>query len=192
MEKGLFFTALTASAILLTGCSSTPPAPASAVLKPPPCLPSPLLGEMQNLSSEIVKTGGLAVIGTGESKSLELALNMAKKNGRIELARMLTARIEMLGKAFSEETGIPYDSLFLSGLNNAAEIITKQQIVGSVAQTLKYESTGHTFTAYAIMVLDPKVIADQLAKETDLYAKLQSTKAFETLNQEITAFQAAK
>jgi hypothetical protein len=66
-------------------------------------------------------------------------------------------------------------------------MLTKQ-ISGSIAQTLKYEATGHTFTAYALMVLDPKAIADQLATEKELYARLQKTKAFEALHQEIKAF----
>jgi hypothetical protein len=61
-----------------------------------------------------------------------------------------------------------------------------------LAQSLKYEATGKTFTAYAIMALDPKVIAEQLAKEKELYARLQKTKAFEALNQEANAFAAFK
>ena len=185
MKKGLFFTVLTAAAVLLTGCSTTAPVPVQATQ-------SALPGEMQKISAGIAEAGGLAVVGTGESKSPELALDKAKINGRKELARMLNTRIEVLAKAFSEETGIPYDSLFLSGFNNAAGIITKQQIVGSLAQTLKYEPSGDTFTAYAVMVLDPKAIADQLAKEKELYDRLRPTNAFGELNKEIKAYEAFK
>jgi hypothetical protein len=144
---------------------------------------------MQKLSAKLVEAGGLAAVGTGESKSLELALNKAKVNGRKELTQMMEARFAGLEKAFSEETGIPFDSLFLSGFNHAEKVLTGQ-IAGSVAQTLKYETTGHTFTAYAIMVLDPKAIANQLANEKELYARLQKTKAFEALDQEVKAFAA--
>jgi hypothetical protein len=187
MKKGLFFTVLTAAAVLLTGCSTPAPAPV-----PVQATQSALLGEMQNISDGIVAAGGLAVVGTGESRSPELALDKAKINGRKELKRMLNARVEALAKAFSEEAGIPYDSLFLSGFNDAAGTITRQQIVGSLAQTLKYEPSGETFTAYAVMVLDPKAIADQLAKEKELYARLRPTKAFGELNKEIKAYEAFK
>lgn len=201
MKKPLFFATLAVAAALLSGCTTTKPAPvvtpvpevpaASAPVTteqiPVPVTPSSLPEEMQKLSAELVEASGLAAVGTGESKSLELALNKAKVNGRKELAQLLEARLTVLENAFSEETGIPFDSLFLSGFNNAKKALTGQ-ISGSIAQTLKYEATGHTFTAYAIMVLDPKFIADQLANEKELYDRLQKTKAFEALDQEVKAF----
>ena len=151
-----------------------------------------LLDEMQKTAAAIGEAGGLAAVGTGESKSLELALNKAKVNGRRELAQMMSSRFDLLEKSFSEETKIPFESLLLSGFNTAEKAIIEQQIAGSVAQTLKYETTGDTFTAYAVMVLDPKVIADQLAKEKELYARLQTTKAFGELMQEAKTFAAFK
>jgi hypothetical protein len=203
MEKPLFFASLVVVVALLSGCATTKPAPAVTPVPeasstplpvtteqiPAPVTPSSLPEEMQKLSAKLVETGGLAAVGTGESKSLELALNKAKVNGRKELTQMMETRFAVLEKAFSEETGIPFDSLFLSGFNHAEKVLTGQ-ISGSIAQTLKYEATGHTFTAYAIMVLDPKAIVDQLAKEKELYARLQPTKAFGALVQEANAFAA--
>lgn len=207
MKKPLFFILFIAATALLSGCStpSCPaPAPAPAPEAPPEAAPAPmevppvetpvlstLPQEMKQLAADIQLSGGLAALGTAESRSLDLALNMAKKNGRIELSRALDTRFEALEKAFSEETGIPFDSLFLSGFNHTARLI-KQQIAGSVAHTLKYETTGDTFTAYAVMVLDPKVIADHLAKEKELFSRLQTTKAFREFNKEINAYQTFK
>ena len=199
MQKGLFLLILSALIGLLTGCSTPPPAPAPEpipepvipVEMPEPVVQSTLLTEMQDLAGEITRSGGLAALGTAESRSLELALNMAKRNGRLELARILNDRIEALAKAFSDETEIPYDSLLLSGFNNTEKMLTGQ-IAGSIAQALKYESSGDKSTAYAIMALDPKAIADQLAQEKDLYARLQPTKAFGALDKEIKSFAAFK
>lgn len=202
MRDHLFLKVLPALAILLAGCSTPPPPPVipepvpePAVVEPPPepvVIPEPvstLPAEMQRLTDEFVQAGGLAVLGIAESKSLDLAMNMAKRNGRLDLAQRLNDRVETMAKAFSEECGIPYDSLLLGGFNNAAKIITKQVIGGSVAKELKYETKGDTITAYAVMVLDPKIIADQLAKESDLYPKLQSTQAFDALNQQIKTYE---
>ncbi len=200
MKKGLFLTALTATAILLTGCSTTKPepAPAPAAAITPATAPvlqtevQPILREeMQKLAAGITGAGGLAAVGTAESKNLELALNKAKVSGRIELTRMLNARVEALAKAFSEETGIPYESLLLSGFNNTTKSLSAG-IAASVAQTLKYEQHGNAFAAYAVMTLDPKTIADRLAQEKDLYARLQPTKAFGVLTQEIKTYEAFK
>ena len=205
MKKSLFYSVLAAATVLLSGCSTStsvtaiPPAPAPETTPAPamqpaqaPVTQSLLLNEMQKTAAAMGEAGGLATVGSGESKSLELALNKAKVNGRRELAQMMMARFDVLEKAFSEETGIPSDSLFLSGFNDSVKVITEQQIAGSVAQTLKYETTGDTFTAYALMVLDPKVIADQLAKEKELYARLQTTKAYAALDKEVKAFAAFK
>ena len=208
MKKTTLFATLVAAATLLSGCSTTKPisAPAPEPASAPGAAPEPALsvadqtpipevqsslpGEMQKLSAGIIEAGGLAVVGIGESKSLELALNKAKVNGRRELARTLTARFDVLEKAFSEETGIPYEALILSGFDSAEKTITEQQIAGSVAQMLKYENSGDTFTAYAIMVLDPKIIVTQLSKEKSLYTRLQPTKAFGELDKEAKSFAA--
>lgn len=199
MRKGLFFLSLPALIVVLSGCS-TPPPPPEPVIEPVivPAVPevvetviqSTLPAEMRQRTDDITQAGGLAALGIAESKSLDLALNMAKKNGRLELARELNDQMESLAKAFSEETGIPYDSLLLAGFNNAARMITKQTIAGSIATELKYETAGDTTTAYAIMSLDPEIIAAQLAQEPDLYPRLQPSKAFDALNQKIKAYNA--
>jgi len=198
MKKGLFLT-VSAAAILLTGCSTTKPEPApvppAAMTGPAPAIPAPvqpvLREEMQKLSADITAAGGLSAVGIAESKNLDLALNKAKVNGRIELARIMKLRIEMLAKTFSEETGIPYESLLLSGFNNTEKTL-EGQIAGNLAQTLKYEQIGDAFTAYAVMVLDPADIANRLAAEKELYARLKTTKSFETLTQEIKTYEAYK
>lgn len=189
MKKRLFYAALVATSALLTGCSTTAPeAPAPAIQA---AAESPLPVEMANLAASVQESGGLAAVGSAESKDLYLAMNRAKVNGRIELARILNDRVEALAKAYSEETGIAYESLFLSGFNRATKAVSAQ-IAVSVAQTLKFEQAGSTYTAYALLALDPQAIADQLAKEADLYGRLKTTKAFDELNQEIKTYAAFK
>lgn len=183
MKKSLFFAAL-AAAVALTGCATKP--------KPKPVIQQPLFEEMQKMSTKILHSGGMAVVGIGESKSLELALNKAKSRGRVELAQMLETKVEALQKDFMEETGLPAESEVLAQFSSTAQVITSRQIQGSVAQELKYETIGNTVTAYALMVLDPKIIADHLAKEKELYTRFQATKAFETLDKEIKEYEAYK
>ncbi len=184
MKKSLFLTILIATAVVLTGCATKP--------KPKPVAQQPMFEKMQKMSTKILQSGGMAVVGIGESKSLELALNKAKSRGRVELAQMLEIKVEALQKDFMEETGLPEESEVLAQFSSTAKIITSQQIQGSVAQELKYETIGDTVTAYALMVLDPKIIANQLAKEKELYTRFQATKAFEALDKEIEEYEAYK
>jgi len=185
MKKVLFFTLLSALTIGVVGCSSTPEVEKAKAQRP-------LFDDFQKMSTQILESGGIAVVGLGESKSLELALNKAKTRGRVELAQLLETKIEALQKDFVEETGLAEDAQILAQFSSTSKIITSQQIEGSVAQELKYEILEGTVTAYALMVLDPKIIITQLEKEKELYTRFRATKAFEDLDAEITEYEAYK
>ena len=172
------------TAILLAGCSSTPESKAKAQ--------RPLFNDFQEMSTEILESGGIAVVGIGESKSLELALNKAKTRGRVELAQMLEVKIEALQKDFIEETGLAENAQLLAQFSSTAQAITSQQIQGSAAKELKYEIINDTVTAYALMELDPKLVMNQLEKEEELYTRFRATKAFESLDAEIKEYEAYK
>lgn len=197
MKKHPFLLIVPALIGLLTGCSTPLSAPAPEPSPEPlipqeipvPVVQSPLPSDMQRQADEITRNGGLAALGVAESRSLELALNMAKKNGRLELARITDERIEALAKAFSDETGISDESPLMLGFANASKTLAVK-IAGSTARILKYESSAEKSTAYAIIVLGPKAIAEQLATETDLFARLEPTKAYETLTEQIKAYEA--
>ncbi|MBC8206002.1 MAG: hypothetical protein ISR85_00045 [Kiritimatiellales bacterium] len=184
MKKSLFCITCLITAILLAGCSSTPASKAKAQ--------RPLFNDFQEMSTEVLESGGLAVVGIGESKSLELALNKAKTRGRVELAQMLKTKIEALLKDFVEETGLAETAQILAQFSSTAQAITSQEIQGSVAKELKYEIINDTVTAYALMELDPKLVMNQLEKEEELYTRFRATKAFESLDAEIKEYEAYK
>ena len=184
MKKSLFCITCLISAILLAGCSSTPESKAKAQ--------RPLFNDFQEMSTEILESGGIAVVGIGESKSLEIALNKAKTRGRVELAQMLETKIEALQKDFIEETGLAENAQILAQFSSTAQALTSQQIQGSAAKELKYEIIDGTITAYALMELNPKLVMNQLEKEEELYTRFRATKAFESLDAEIKDYEAYK
>jgi len=182
MKKTVSFCLLTALFVILSGCSSTLEIHADA--------PRPLFREFHRLSDEILQSGGLAVVGMAESKSLDLALNKAKTAGRIKLADLLEARIETIRNDFIEETGLDKKDPLLEPFENLAKTITTDQIQGLVANELKYETIDDTVTAYSLMALSPEIIVDHLAKEKELYPRFRISKTCETLNREINSYNA--
>ncbi len=182
MKKSLFYITGLIAAALLAGCSSTPESKAKAQ--------RPLFNDFQEMSTEVLESGGLAVVGIGESKSLEIALNKAKTRGRVELAQMLETKIEALQKDFVEEVGLAENAQILAQFSSTSQAITSQQIRGSAAKELKYEIINGTVTAYALMELNPKIVMNQLAKEEELYTRFRATKAFESLDAEIKEYEA--
>jgi len=184
MKKLLFAITCLITAILLAGCSSTPDSKAKAQ--------RPLFNDFQKMSTKVLESGGIAVVGIGESKSLELALNKAKTRGRVELAQMLETKIESLQKDFVEEVGLAADAQLLAQFSSTSQAITSQEIQGSAAKELKYEIIDGTVTAYALMELNPKLVMNQLAQEEELYTRFRATKAFENLDSEIKEYEAYK
>ena len=184
MKKLLTFALIAAVTVGMTGCKTPEEAKAKAQ--------QPLFEKFQKMSTKTLENGGIAVVGLGESKSLELALQKAKMRGRVELAQLLETKIEAIQKDFIEEVGRADEAQILAQFETTAKTITSQQIQGSVAKELKYETIGDTITAYALMELDPKIIMTQLAKEKELYTRFRASQAFEELDKEIQKYEAYK
>lgn len=191
MKKLFFFVLCILTAGLLAGCSSTPDTPAQQMVKNAKEHQS-LFNDFQKQCGKILDSGGVAAIGIAESKSLEIALSKAKMNARRELAQMVETKIESLQKSFVEETGLANDAEILSQFSSTAKAITSQQIRGSAAKELKYETSGETITACALMELNPKIILDQFEKDEALYTRFRASKAYEELDKEIKEYEAYK
>ncbi len=86
------------------------------------------------MSAEILGDGGWAAVGFAESKSLDIAINKAKIDGRIKLADLLEARTN----------GVPKN-------------LTDQ--IQSLAPKLEeHETTNGVFTAYALIGINPEIL----------------------------------
>ena len=96
-------------------------------------------------------------------------------------------------KDFTEEIGedeaAEYNALF----STAAKLVTSKVLRGSVPKDLKYETAGATTTAWALMVQDPKVIADAFADQKNtakaLYTRFRASQAFSELDEEVKKYE---
>lgn len=148
---------------------------------------------MQEKANAITDAGGLAAVGIGTSRTISLALDKAKTRGRTELAHILETKVDSLKKDFTEEIGegeaAEYNALFSA----ASKSVAHQILRGSVPKDLKYETAGGTTTAWALMVQDPKVIADAFADQKNsaqaLYTRFRASQAFAELDEEIEKFE---
>lgn len=191
MKKTLFTIGCILTALLIGGCSSPPDTPAQKQIENAR-ENRPLFNDFQKESSKILESGGLAAVGIAQSKSLEIALSKAKMNARRELAQMLETKIESLQKSYAEETGQAADAEILAQFSSTAKAITSQQIRGSVAKELKYETGDKIITACALMEVTPKIILDQFQKQEQLYTRFRASKAYEELDKEIQEYEAFK
>jgi len=151
---------------------------------------------LQEKANEITAAGGLAAVGIGESKVINTALDRAKNRGRAELARMIEVKLDNLQKDFSEEIGEDENSEYNSLFSNATKLLTSQVLRGSVPRALKYDRKGSMTVGYALMVQDPKVVADAFANQANtqrhLYTRFRASQAFDELDKEVKKFEEFK
>jgi hypothetical protein len=147
---------------------------------------------MQDKANAITAAGGLAAVGIGQSATVSLAIDKAKTRGRTELAHIIETKVESLKKDFNEEVGEGAGSEYNALFSAASKSIASQVLRGSVPKDLKYATEGGQTTAWALMVQDPKVIADAFAAEANtqrhLYTRFRASQAFNELDAEVKKF----
>lgn len=188
MQKSLSYIICLAAAVVISGCTSAPK-PEPQAQRP---LPRPLLNELLEMSGGILDVGGVAAVGIAESKSLDLALQRAAVNGRLELAQALKAKVEALQNSFVEEAGLTGDLLTIIQFHDIVTAITQQQIQDVSVSELKHETIDDTATAYALVELDPQVILNQLQQAEELYTRFRSTETFKAFTREIENYSTYK
>ena len=149
---------------------------------------------MQEEVGKITEKGGMASVGIGESRNIQLAITKAKVEARKNLAQLVTVKIENLEKAFIEEIGEASGSEMNELFSSATKQITSQTLQGTVPKMQKYETDDGITTAYVLMVLDPELIHDSLKKNNakHLYERFRASKAFEELDKEIKEYEEAE
>ncbi len=148
---------------------------------------------IQEKANAITSAGGLAAVGVGSSRTVHLALDKAKTRGRTELAHIMETKVDSLKKDFSEEIGSE-DGAELNELFSAASKHVAHQVLrGAVPKDLKYDTQDKMTTAWALMVVDPKVIADAFANQANsarnMYTRFRASQAFAELDEEVKKFE---
>ena len=149
---------------------------------------------MQEEVSKITDKGGMASVGLGESRNIQLAITKAKVEARKNLAQLVQVKIENLEKAFVEEIGEASGSEMNELFSSATKQITSQTLQGTVPKMQKYETDDGVTTAYILMVLDPSIVDASLKNNNakHLYERFRASKAFEELDKEIKEFDEAQ
>ena len=149
---------------------------------------------MQEEVGKITEKGGMASVGIGESRNIQLAITKAKVEARKNLAQLVTVKIENLEKAFIEEIGEASGSEMNELFSSATKQITSQTLQGTVPKMQKYETDDGITTAYILMVLNPDIIDASLKNNSakHLYERFRASQAFEELDKEIKEFEEAE
>ena len=143
-----------------------------------------------------IEAGGLAAVGMGTSLSQPTAIDKAKMRGRTEIAHTVETKIDSLKKDFAEEIGdIPsseYNELFAAAAKNLAH----QLLSGTGATDVRFRADDKLTTAWALMVMNPKMLATALEAnaggQRHVYTRFRASQAFTELQREIEKFEEFK
>ena len=148
---------------------------------------------IQEKADAIESAGEKAVVGVGSARTVGLALDLARTRAHTKLARTMGARVDALKKSFAAEVGAAGAAAFDPFFVAVREGVAQQTLQNSVPIDLKYKTDGGLTTACALMVANPKVIADAIADHGSsarhLYTRLRASEAFAQLHGEIRKFE---
>lgn len=153
--------------------------------------------KMQKDVAKIGEQGGLAAVGVGQSRDMQVSLDKARVEARKNLAQAITVKVESLEKQFIEEAGdVGAKTQINQMFSSATKIVTSRELMGSMPKRQVMTEDGGIFTTYVLMVVNPKVVADaleeQMAAQKALYARFRASEGFKELDEEVKRYEAFK
>ena len=145
--------------------------------------------KMQRQAMAIRANGGLAAAGTGLGRTKSMANSKAQLRARTELARMIETRVQSLQKDFREEIGTGKDAEYNELFSDATKNLVNIKLRGSALKDIGYTSEDEQIRACALMVQDPKLIADYFKRDGNNYTRFRASQAFSELDADVKKYE---
>ncbi len=132
-----------------------------------------------------------------ESRSQQHALNTAKNEGRVEIARQLESKIMAMFKRFIEETGGAADSELLQMTSDVSRSVVATTLYGCkpVKEEVKEEKSG-VYRAYVLMVMPigeaNAALMDRIKAHERMYTRFRASQKFKELSEEVKKYEQYK
>jgi len=184
-HTGKLLTLLLGSLILLTCCATTPKAPKTTEVSVPDFYANPPSDPNY-----------LFAPATAISQDLQHAVNTAKEEARVGIARDMRVKMQAMFKRFREETGVGEDAEFLSMETDVSKSVVSETLVGTKTRTQKILREGTLYRVYVLMELPIGAAnAEMLAKIKEnerMYTRYRASEAFKELEEEVEKYEKIK
>lgn len=132
-------------------------------------------------------------VATATSLDLQTAVDKAKQDGRVEIARQLDVRMEGLTKRFVEETGLNQDAELLGMFTQVSKGIVSDSLNGSRVARQQLGTEGNVFRAYVMMEMPigeaNAAFLEKIRSQERLYTRFRASQAFEELDREVQEYE---
>jgi LPP20 lipoprotein len=132
-------------------------------------------------------------VATATSKDLQTAVDKAKQDGRVEIARQLDVRVAGLSKRFVQETGLNEDAELLGMFTQVSKTVVSDSLNGTRISKQKLDREGGTYRAYVQMEMPigeaNARFLEKIRSQERLHTRLRASEAFEELDREVQAYE---
>ena len=152
--------------------------------------------DLTDMANAIIEAGGVASVGQGTSKRMDLAKKKAVTAAQGGLSEIFNAKVNKLKKSFQEEIGSADDSEINEAFTDVVKVLSSTVLRGAVVKKVKYmrdKDTGQ-ITAAAVVAIEPNKInmsiLDELkTKKPKLYERFRASQAYDELKKEMDAYE---
>ncbi len=126
---------------------------------------------------------------TATSRDLQIVIDKAKQDARLDIAENLRSNIQGLIKKFDEEVGRTEDSELLQQFTQVSKNVVDQTLIGSRVNKSKAEKEGEMYRIYLLMELPIGEARAELLKQINnnhhLYTRFRASQSFKELEEEV-------
>ena len=130
---------------------------------------------------------------TATSKDLQIALNKAEAEGRLQLGQQLEVKYSALTRRFAEETGEGTGAQLLQQYEQTYKAVVSQVLVGTRPKDTKFQIDDGVYRAWVLMELPVGAASERLLKQIQqqeqMYARFRASQAFKELNSEVEKYE---
>ena len=132
-------------------------------------------------------------VATSTSRDLQMSVNKAKQQGRVDIAQQMETKVKSMIKQFNEEVGLGEDAEFLSQTTEVSKSVTSKVLNGSKARKVETVKEGEIiYRSYVLMEMPigsaNTALMDSIKKQQNMYTRFRASQGFQELEGEIDKY----
>lgn len=132
-------------------------------------------------------------VATATSRDLQTAVDKAKQDGRVDIARQLDVRVAGLSKRFIEDTGLDEDAELLGMFTQVSKTVVSDSLSGTRLTKQKLNRESGTYRAYVEMEMPigeaNARFMEKIRSHERLHTRVRASDAFQELDREVQAYE---
>jgi hypothetical protein len=135
-------------------------------------------------------------MGTGESQDMQMSINKAEQNARVQITQNIESKVSALFKQFSEETGVGAEAEYIAMATNVSKTVASEIIGGTRIKDQKIVPENGRYRAYVLMEMPIGEAAARLQSQIQanqrVYTRFRASQGYQELSEEVEAFEKFK